>query len=568
MKISNVTISSYRSITSAYKLPLSNYSVLIGPNNEGKSNILKSIVSALTILSQNKKDIKEKGRKATYSYSDLKDFNFNWKRDYPVIYQDSYPDGRSEFTLEFELNDVEKENFRSKIKININSDLKVKLSLGKDDVKIRILMKGPGSASFNKKINEIVEFISNNISIEYIPSIRTFELSLNIVEDLVASELKNLENDPIYLSLINQIVEIQKPALERLSSRLQETVKNFIPNISNIIINTENSLQHAIRNSSRVLIDDGNLTELKYKGDGIISLTAISLLKLLSDESKGQKSIILAIDEPESHLHSGAIHSLKKILQDISENNQIIITSHSAILTDRETVKNNILVEKGSASVVRNITQVREALGIILSENLIGADLILILEGDEDIELMKSWITKKSSKIANAINRNKLIIDVMGGASNLIYKSSFYRSNLCKIIAFLDDDDAGRTSVQKAKDANIIKENDYYLCKAKGRNKSEIEDLINPDIYSELILNEYGVNIQSNPIFKDTNLIWSDRIRLIFKSSGKLWDKKIEMDVKYKVNSSASAIGLDSLLSYNHEIIDSLILGIENKLDL
>ena len=39
MKINSISIANYRSITTVKELPLSDYSVILGKNNEGKTNI-------------------------------------------------------------------------------------------------------------------------------------------------------------------------------------------------------------------------------------------------------------------------------------------------------------------------------------------------------------------------------------------------------------------------------------------------------------------------------------------------------------------------------------------------
>ena len=51
MRIQQLTIQKYRSLVEAYKLPLKDTTVLIGPNNEGKSNVLKALASAMKTLS-------------------------------------------------------------------------------------------------------------------------------------------------------------------------------------------------------------------------------------------------------------------------------------------------------------------------------------------------------------------------------------------------------------------------------------------------------------------------------------------------------------------------------------
>jgi len=50
MKLVAVTVENFQSITAARKIPLSQLTTLVGPNNEGKSNILRAIVIAVKYL--------------------------------------------------------------------------------------------------------------------------------------------------------------------------------------------------------------------------------------------------------------------------------------------------------------------------------------------------------------------------------------------------------------------------------------------------------------------------------------------------------------------------------------
>jgi len=58
----------------------------------------------------------------------------------------------------------------------------------------------------------------------------------------------------------------------------------------------------AIRRDFNVVIDDGTPTNLEYKGDGVKSLVALGLLK---NKRAHPGASIIAIEEPESHLHPG-----------------------------------------------------------------------------------------------------------------------------------------------------------------------------------------------------------------------------------------------------------------------
>lgn len=51
MKITAFSVSNFRSITSAHKINISKHTtVLIGKNNEGKSNLLKALQVAMELL--------------------------------------------------------------------------------------------------------------------------------------------------------------------------------------------------------------------------------------------------------------------------------------------------------------------------------------------------------------------------------------------------------------------------------------------------------------------------------------------------------------------------------------
>jgi len=54
MKLVAFSVRNYRSIAEAYKLSLGKYTVLVGPNNEGKSNIVKAIALSLNVLTKSR----------------------------------------------------------------------------------------------------------------------------------------------------------------------------------------------------------------------------------------------------------------------------------------------------------------------------------------------------------------------------------------------------------------------------------------------------------------------------------------------------------------------------------
>src|SRR3569833_3282695 len=81
MELVSFSVTNYRSITAAYKLPVKQATILIGPNNEGKSNILRALVTALEVLQS------LGGRRITggriRTYYDNRETYF-WPHDFPI----------------------------------------------------------------------------------------------------------------------------------------------------------------------------------------------------------------------------------------------------------------------------------------------------------------------------------------------------------------------------------------------------------------------------------------------------------------------------------------------------
>src|SRR4030042_99080 len=105
MRLVSITIENYRSITKAYKIRLGSATTLVGPNNEGKSNILRALVTAMSVLSRSRRGYGTEFRPSTrfmrYNVGGI----YEWHRDFPIHLQEGSPNGQSTIILEFELSE-------------------------------------------------------------------------------------------------------------------------------------------------------------------------------------------------------------------------------------------------------------------------------------------------------------------------------------------------------------------------------------------------------------------------------------------------------------------------------
>jgi len=561
MKLVQFSVSKYRSITEAYKLPLEEYVVLVGPNNAGKSNVLRAMVLSLKMLTEGRWARQTGRRPSRYRHRPFEDFDYRWSRDFPLSLQEEKPDGVSAFTLEFELTSEELDLFNEQISVRLNSNLKMKVSMRPRGAKLEVLMQGKAKQRLMEHIDDVVAFIAERVSVQYIPSIRTSDIAVEVVENMLGRELQLLEQDDNYHRLIESIEAAQQPILRDIEGRLTQTIQSFIPDVQSISLDTR-ELRRAIRRSCRVIVNDGTSTDLELKGDGIQSLTAISLLRHATETSLKGRNLILAIEEPESHLHPGAIHKLAEVLQEIAASQQVIVTTHSQELVDRRNVRRNILVQDGRATPSEKISEVRKSLGIRMSDNLSSAFLVLLVEGKHDMAILRQWISSMSTTLKHALAQGTLVIDDLSGAKNLRYQVSLYRNCLCNVFAFVDNDRDGQSSLDKAKAAGLLTNSQYLVAMHKGMNESEMEDFVVPDCYKEHIEREFGVNL-APCLFRSRNKKWSDRMKECFQAQGKPWTKSTVTKAKEIVSHYAAEAELDSLKPVCKSVLDSLVRNLE-----
>ena len=208
-----------------------------------------------------------------------------------------------------------------------------------------------------------------------------------------------------------------------MGDQLLEPLKNFLPNIKGVSFKIKSpeylfgeiiskNTPSLFRNEIDMIIDDGTPTSISTKGDGIKSLVTLAILK----ERKSIDGVsVIAIEEPESHLHSGAIHNLVEVINNISQNNQVIISTHNPLFVQRNQLNCNIIVDNGKAKAAKNISEIREVLGVWISDNLKSAKYVLLVEGEDDKISLTKILSYYSEKIDKALKTNMLVIKALGG---------------------------------------------------------------------------------------------------------------------------------------------------------
>jgi hypothetical protein len=550
MRLSSFSVINFRSITTARKVQTNNLTVLVGKNNKGKSNILRALTLAMDIMKNYARDPRSLNFSPIYSLP-----RYDWERDYPISLQERNPNGFSSVELNFELTNEEVSAIRGLTGIRVTGNIPVRISIYKTSVKIDIPKKGTPAFSNAENKQKIIEYVCFKIDFNFIPAVRTENDALRVVEAIIEKELSALETTPEYIAASETINRMQQDVLDQIADRLVTPLQKFLPTVRTVQIHIQKEQRRAaMRRNTEIIIDDGTPTSIKQKGDGIKSLTAIAMLNIPS--RPGRVSVI-AIEEPESHLHPESARELYATITSLSENHQVVLTTHSPLFVNRSKLKENIIVDGGKATPVKWIKDIRAVLGTKISDNLVNAENVLIVEGEDDKISLEKLLPHMSELIKKAIQNGTLIIDYMGGAGNLPYKLSFYRNLQCNYHVLLDNDDAGRRAGQDAEAQGLlaVKNTTYTMC--NGSPNAEFEDCLEKTSYIDAVLQEFGVNLDT-PEFRG-NKKWSDRVADCFRSQGKHWEDAMEKRVKLCVADVLPTDPTIALNQHKRSSIDALV---------
>ncbi len=558
MKLSYVTIENYRSITDAYKIDMSNLTVLLGKNNEGKTNIIRAIKLGMSII----QDIEMFYPKRRM----LRRTCYDWHEDFPIALQNSkkITDKKTLIRFDFQLSEIESTELSKKIGSSINCALSIYICIRENNqISITVPKRGKNAKAISSKIIPISNFISENYLMQYIPAVRSEEDAFAAIIDLVESELSEI-NDEEYKKSLELIVKVQQAKLADLASRVKQPLKNFLPQIKDINLNlSTNFLGYTSsfigRRSICFDVDDGTLTSLRNKGDGVKSLTAIALLSQVSTT----KNRLVIIDEPENHLHPEAIRYINTVLTNLSKDNQVLISTHSPIFVNRNTISSNIIVEKGKAYPAKRIDNVRNVLGVLCSDNLIYSDYVVVVEGPTDKSLLIKML-KSDKDLSKALTNNIVTIHSIGGTHNLQSEIYSLQRYCCNYLVLVDYDKAGKDAIIQTKEKLSITDNSVRYFMKSNKKDTELEDLYNAEKYKDYLLSK-GIDISNNK-FKNQTKKWSDRISDVAVCAGIDFSKELENELKQGIENIISDFLPEYFSEQGYHLLCEIIEKI--KLDL
>lgn len=284
------------------------------------------------------------------------------------------------------------------------------------------------------------------------------------------------------------------------------------------------------------------------------------------------KQLIIAVEEPESHLHPGAVHELRQVLQSIAESQQVIVTTHSQALVNRRNLRQNVIVSERSAKPARSLDALRTALGVRLSDALAAAEVVVVSEGFLDEILLPALLTQREPAVGDWLADGRLIIESAGSGSKIYPRVLAARTILTQPIVVLDSDPAGRKDVDRLLADGVIEQTAVVQVVRPSCAHSELEDLLIQDSYLASLEARIGFGLkerQKRKLDLGRDKAWSERLAEILANTGVPDVEKLVKACKYEVTQAAiEAVGRSETVIRPEceDILDRLVDLIRNGL--
>ncbi|MDV8071166.1 AAA family ATPase [Rhodococcus sp. IEGM 1366] len=249
---------------------------------------------------------------------------------------------------------------------------------------------------------------------------------------------------------------------------------------------------------------DPSEIELNQRSQGMQYFFSFFLVFLVEAAENHENSILL-LDEPGNSLHGTAQAKIIEFLRNVTDENQVIYSTHSPFMVDGDHLEEirPVYEDKttGSTKVSDDVWPkdkdalfpLQAALGYQLAQSLFISRHQVLVEGITDF-----WILKAMDEALNANGRTvldpRVIITPGGGAGRVVPLASMLVGHEVEVAALLDGDEPGRKEGRKLE--RILGYANRVLFVGDhthdGNTAGEVEDLFPDDYFVDAVKAAYG----------------------------------------------------------------------------
>lgn len=221
---------------------------------------------------------------------------------------------------------------------------------------------------------------------------------------------------------------------------------------------------------------------------------------------------VLLLDEPGLNLHAKAQNDLLSFLSDLSDNYQIIYTTHSPFMIETESLsKVRTVYEKRDGTTISDSVQEKDpntlfplqaALGYDLAQNLFVSKKNLLVEGISDLTYLSIMSTVLEESGRKGLSPDITIVPV-GGADKIATFISLLRGNKLEIVCLLDTftNQSASSRLRNMVAQKIIKENNIiFYHNIIDTDYADIEDIFDTEDFINIFNQTFGLDINLDSV--------------------------------------------------------------------
>ena len=365
MRISRVEISNFRALRTI-SVPMTQFSVLLGENDVGKTSFLYAIENFFVAK----------------KLSDPRDW---YKRD-----------TNNDIRITVTFSDIPDDESLNNLKRSDETIIVNRIFAFNKPPETKVILDDNSAITIAKPI-AARWFSSDNF--HFIPVRRdlSVQFSMNktaMLGKLLRAKMKQAIVDAGAETPLQEVVRILQEAVDEPRERIEAFLKEQLSNetvklgFDDLEIDPTEGVKFAVTLSD----DRVESIEIQDRGAGTQNNLIIALFRLLATSSL-EAEFIFAMEEPENSLHPKAQRQLLSVIQEISKSTQVIVTTHSPVFIDRSQFESNILLTRTTAGNTvakvfdsEDLPSIRTDLGIRASDALLkgGGNCAILVEGSTE----------------------------------------------------------------------------------------------------------------------------------------------------------------------------------------
>ena len=339
-------------------------------------------------------------------------------------------------------------------------------------------MKTKDSASFGKLLNILLDVIEDDLS------------EAKGVFDELRKKLSKTYDKEGNLNPDNRLEKV-KQIEETIQKNLNQTFKNV-----SIDLEVPPPEIKSILSNANIIANDGVIGPIQNKGDGFKRAITFSILRSYvelansedwqkdKDNFKEKDRFLFLFEEPELYLHPKAQNILFEALSKISNDHQMIVSTHSPLFFSSDETKTFIKIKKiddavKSYSKVSHIDLTDmskkdqfQLISFETSNHAFFSDKVVLVEGDTEL-IVLPHISKTLNSKYDFKNNSISLVKINGKGSFKRYKDFFKKFDLN--IYFVADLDVLLDGFEKLEPSEEIKKIHSDLLSLINEKVSNVE---------------------------------------------------------------------------------------------